>query len=103
MTAIPVLARLFFIAIGIGLLTTGVIVTIRKRHEGWVGIRAGAFLMVAAFVLGVSFNSLAFAKNDYQQDATQETATSKAFEWYEKQNQEVRRTLASWVVDFVTD
>lgn len=100
-TAIPVLERLFFVVIVLVPLISGIVVTVKKRHEGTVGLRAGAFLMATALVLGLSFNSV--AKNDYQKDNTQETATVKVLNWYEGKNQEARTTVERWLVEFITD
>lgn len=104
MTAIPVLERLFFVVIVLVPLISGIVVTVKKRHEGWIGIRTGGFLMAIAFASSIFFNSVVFARNDYQQkDNAQETATAKVLDWYTGENQKARATVGRWLVEFVTD
>lgn len=99
---VPVLEHLFVIVIGIALLTTGAIVLITKRSEGAPAFRAGTLLMASAIVLGLSFNSVASTRNDYQQ-ATQETEKTGVLEWYKDQAEQNREALDKWIVEFVTN
>lgn len=94
----PVMVRLFFSLIIVALLTVGTVVTIRKRHEGVAGIRAGAFLMATALILGVSLNGM-FVRTTNKD--THETGT--VMDWYEAQNKKARTQIARWVFDLIVE
>lgn len=89
----PDMVRLLVIVIGLGLLTTGMVITVIKRHEKG-GLSAGAFLLTVALIFGIAFNSVA---NSARQNAQKGSTAETAITWLEERNHEVRTAIISWL------